>query len=165
VIEDHVESPGQEELYLVLSGRVKFVIDAEELVATAGTAVFVQRPEVRRRGEALEDETTVLAIGGWPGKPYHSLPWEPIYLAQEAMRQGDWAAAAATLKREAGEHADTAILQFRLACCHARLGEDELALEELGRAVAIDPGMRKRAMEEEHLASLRESEGWAAALS
>jgi quercetin dioxygenase-like cupin family protein len=164
VIEDHVESPGQEEMYIVLSGRVRFVIDEEELIAPAGTAVFVQQPDVRRRGEALEDETTVLAVGGWPGKPYHSLPWEPIYLAQGAMRDGDWAAAAATLESEAGEHRDTAILQFRLACCHARLGERELALEELRRAVEINPGMRERAVEEEHLASLRELEGWAAAI-
>jgi tetratricopeptide (TPR) repeat protein len=165
VIEDHVESPGQEELYLVLSGQVMFVIDSEELVAPVGTAVFVQQPDVRRRGDALEDETTVLAVGGWPDKPYHSLPWEPIYLAQEAMRHGDWGAAAATLQREAGEHHDTAILQFRLACCHARLGERELALQELSRAIAIDPGMRERAAEEEQLASLRELEGWAAAIS
>ena len=163
VIEDHVESPGQEELYVVLSGEVKFVIDDEELIAPVGTAIFIQQPDVRRRGDALEDETTVLAIGGWRDKPYHALPWEPIYLAQEAMRHGDWAIAAETLQREAGEHAETAILQFRLACCHARLGEHELALDEIARAIAIDPKLRDRAVKEEHLASLRDSEGWDAA--
>ncbi len=162
VIEDHVESPGQEELYVVVSGRVRFGVGEEEVDAPAGTAVFLPRADVRRRGVALEDGTTVLAVGGWPDQPYHPLPWEPIFLAQEAMSRGDWAEAAETLEREAGEHRETAILQFRLACCHARLGEQELALAELRRAIEIDPGMRERAADEEHLASLRELDGWPA---
>jgi tetratricopeptide (TPR) repeat protein len=164
VIEDHIESPGQEELYLVLSGRVRFVLGDEEIVASIGTAVFVPLPDLRRRGDALEDDTVVLAVGGWPDQAYHSLPWEPIYLAEEAMGKGDWAAAADTLEREAGEHLDTAILQFRLACCHARLGEHEVALEELRRAIEINPGMRERAVDEKHLSSLRELEGWRATI-
>ena len=156
VVEDHVESPGQEEMYVVVSGRVRFVVDDEEIDAPAGTAVFLPRPEVRRSGTALEDGTAVLAVGGWPDEPYHSLPWEPIYLAAESMRQGDWAGAAETLEREAGEHRDTAILQFRLACCHARLGEHKLALRELRRAIEINPGMRERAADDEYLSSLRD---------
>ena len=164
VIEDHVESPGQEELYLVLAGRARFVVGEEEIDAPVGTAIFVEDPAVRRRGDAVEDETVVLAVGGWPDQPYHSLPWEPIYLAQEPMRQGDWAAAAEILEREAGDHANTAIVQFRLACCHARLGEHDLALEELRRAIEINPDIRARALEEDHLASLRDAPGWAAAI-
>ncbi len=164
VIEDHVESPGQEELYVVLSGRVRFVAAEEEFDLPAGSAVFLPRPEVRRRATALEDGTVVLAIGGWPDRPYHSLPWEPIYLAQESMHRGDWTTAAQTLEREAGEHRDTAIVQFRLACCHARLGEHALALTELRRAIELNPSMRERAADEEDLASLRELEGWTAAL-
>ena len=122
--------------------------------APAGTAVFLPQPEVRRGGVALEDGTAVLAVGGWPGEAYHPLPWEPIYLAAEAMRQGDWAAAAETLEREAGEHRETAILQYRLACCHARLGECEVARQELRRAIEINPGMRERAESDQHLAPL-----------
>jgi len=162
VVEEHVESPGQEELYVVVSGRVRFVIDEAEVEAPAGTAVFLPQPELRRSGVALADDTVVLAVGGWPGRAYRPLPWEPLYLAQDSMRQGDWAAAAEILDREAGEHRDTAILQFRLACCHARLGETDLALEELRRAIEINPDMRERAESEEHLASLRGREGWPA---
>lgn len=160
VIEDHIESPGQEELYVVLTGCVRFVAGEEEFDAPAGTAVFLPRPDLRRLGTALEDGTVVLAVGGWPDRSYHSLPWEPIYLAQESMRHGDWATAADTLEREAGEHRDTAIVQFRLACCHARLGEQGLALEELRRAIELNPGMRERAASEEHLAPLRDLEDW-----
>ena len=161
VIEEHVESPGQEELYVVLSGSARFVVGDEEIVAPTGSAVFVPDPDARRRGDALEDGTVVMAIGGWPDQAYRSLPWEPIYMAQESMRQGDWSAAADTLEREGGEHLDTAILQFRLACCHARLGEHDRALRELRRAIEIKPELRKRASDEEHLASLRTLDGWA----
>ena len=165
MVEEHVESPGQEELYVVMSGRVKFTIDDAEVEASTGSAVFVPEPNARRSGVALQDNTVVLAVGGWPDRLYHSLPWEPIYLAQESMQNGDWAQAAEILDREAGEHRDTAILQFRLACCHARLGENEQALEELRRAVEINPSMRERAESEEHLASLRELDGWSAAIA
>jgi tetratricopeptide (TPR) repeat protein len=160
VVEDHVESPGQEELYLVVRGRAEFFIGDDRLEADAGTVVFVPQPDMRRRAVALEDGTAVLAVGGWPDRAYHSLPWEPIYLAQESMRTGDWAGAAETLEREAGEHLDTAIIQFRLACCHARLGRHELALRELRRAIEINPKMRDRAQDEVHLESLRDLPDW-----
>lgn len=163
VIEEHVESPGQEELYVVLRGRAEFTVGEDAFEATAGAAVFVAHPGVRRQAIALEDGTVVLAVGGWTDRPYHSLPWEPIYLAQQFMQRGDWAAAAETLEREAGEHRETAIVQFRLACCHARLGQDDLALSELRHAIAINPTMRERAETEETLASLRGRPGWPAA--
>ena len=159
VVEEHVESPGQEELYVVVRGRARLVVGEETIDAPAGSAVFVPDPGVLRAGTALEDDTVVLAVGGWRGEPYHSLPWEPIYLASEAMRTGDWAAAAETLEREAGEHADRAIIRFRLAWCHARLGEDDLARDELRRAIEIDPAMRERAAEDEHLAPLLDGLG------
>jgi len=157
VIEEHVESPGQEEAYLVVSGSARIVVGEDSITAPSGTIVFVPDPTLKRSGEALEDNTVVVAVGGWPDQPYHSLPWEPIYLAMDAMRRGDWAEAAETLEREAGEHRDTAIINYRLACCHARLGETDLALDELNRAIEINPDMRKRAGSEDHFASLREN--------
>jgi len=160
VIEDHVESPGQEELYVVLRGRAQLIVDEETVEMAAGSAVFLPQPHVRRRGVALEADTVVLAIGGWRERPYHPLPWEPIYLAQEAMRRGDWAAACQTLEREAGEHRENAFVRFRLACCHARLGEDDLAIEELRGAIESNPEMRQRAEADESLASLRDREDW-----
>ena len=161
VVEDHVESPGQEEVYLVVSGRVRFTIDGEQIDAGAGTAVFVPRPDVRRSGIALDSDTAVVAVGGWRDKPYHSLPWEPIYLAQEAMLREDWAEAAETLEREAGEHRDTGIVQFRLACCHAQMGELDQAMNELQHAVEAAPGIRDRVASEKLLSPLREHADWA----
>lgn len=160
VIEDHVESPGQEELYVPISGRARFEIDGEHVEVPQGTAIFVPRPESRRHAVALENDTLVLAIGGWRDQAYHSLPWEPIYLAQASMLAGDWAGAVDTLEREAGEHRDTAIIRFRLACCHARLGEDSAALAELRRAIEINPEFRGRAESEDAFAALRRNDAW-----
>ena len=162
VVEEHVESPGQEELYVVVAGRARFGVDGHEIDAPAGTAVFVERPEARRGAVALEDGTVVLAVGGWPERAYHSLPWEPIYLAQDSIRHGDWAGAAEILEREAGEHIDRPIIRFRLACCHAQAGAGDAAVEELRRAIELDPSMRERAATEEQLAPLHDLEGWRA---
>jgi hypothetical protein len=160
VIEEHVESPGQEEIYVVVTGCARIVVDGEEFDCPAGTVLFVDRPEAMRSATALEDGTAVLAVGGWPDQAYHVLPWEPIYLAQEAMRSGDWALAAQTLEREAGEHRQTAAVQYRLACCYARAGDGERALAELRGAIAVNPALKQRATTEEHLASLRGGAGW-----
>lgn len=163
VIEEHVESPGQEEAYLVVAGSAQISVGEESITAPVGTIVFVPDPTLERSGEALEDNTVVVALGGWPDQAYHSLPWEPIYLAMEAMRRGNWAEGAETLEHEAGEHRDTAVINYRLACCHARLGEADLALSELSRAIEINPGMRERAQADDHFASLLSHESWPSA--
>jgi hypothetical protein len=160
IVEEHVESPGQEEMYVVIAGAMRFTVDGDDSDVPAGSLVFVSDPDLRRGGVALEDGTVVLAVGGWRDQPYHSLPWEPIFLAQDAMRRGDWAEAAATLEREAGEHRETAIVRFRLACCYAQTGEHDRALDELRPALEAKPGMREMAERDELLAPLRELGDW-----
>ncbi|MEO8092899.1 MAG: hypothetical protein ABI726_09360 [bacterium] len=160
VIEDHVESPGQEELYVVLRGRVDFLVGDERVQLAVGQAVFVADPEVRRGATALVADTAVLAIGGWREQPYHSLPWEPIYLSDGAFRRGEWAESAEILEREAGEHRGSPFIRYRLACCLAQLGEDEAALAELRAAVEAKPQMQERAAADELLEPLRELDGW-----
>lgn len=160
VIEDHVESPGQEEMYVVVSGRARFTIGDEEVEAAHGDALFLPDPAVRRNAVALEDGTVVLGVGGWPDKPYHSLPWEPIFLAADAMHRGDWATAAETLERESGDHREHPRVRYRLACCRAQLGDFDAALAELRSAIDAAPGLRDEAAEEELLAPLRDREGW-----
>ncbi len=59
----------QEELYLVQRGRATFELDGERLDAPAGTLVFA-RPDVKRTAFAEEPGTTIVALGGVPGKAY-----------------------------------------------------------------------------------------------
>ena len=59
----------QEELYLVQQGRAVFELDGERVDAPAGTFVFA-RPDVKRTAFAEEPGTTIVALGGTPGKAY-----------------------------------------------------------------------------------------------
>src|SRR4051812_35226001 len=70
IINEHDEDDdGQEELYLVLSGRATFELDGEQVDAPAGTFVAVA-PAVKRTAFAAEDGTTVVVVGSAPGQGY-----------------------------------------------------------------------------------------------
>jgi hypothetical protein len=72
-----------EELFFVASGRASFTIGDETVEAPAGTFVYVPDPDVARGATALEPETTLLAVGGEPGKAFEVSPWERKYLDGE----------------------------------------------------------------------------------
>jgi mannose-6-phosphate isomerase-like protein (cupin superfamily) len=65
----------QEELYVVLRGRARFVCDGEEVELGPGGLLFV-RPDVYREALALETPTTNLVIGGIPGRAYEPPPFQ-----------------------------------------------------------------------------------------
>jgi len=159
-IEDHVESPGQEELYVVISGRVEFTAGEESSVLEAGHAAFVSDPELRRRGRALADGTLVLAVGGWTDQAYHPLPWEPIYLSAGPFARRKWQETVDILEREAGPFREHGYIRYRIACCLAQLGEPDRALDELRAAVESRPELGERAASDELLGPLRDLDGW-----
>jgi mannose-6-phosphate isomerase-like protein (cupin superfamily) len=78
VVVPHEETAfgGQQELYAVVEGRVRFTCDGEEIELGAGELLFLE-PEVQRAGIALETPTLVLMIGGVAGKPFQP-DWEPL---------------------------------------------------------------------------------------
>lgn len=82
VIDEHDEG-GDEELYLVLSGRATFTLDGADLDAPAGTLLAVAPPVVRK-AVAAEPETAVLAIGATPGVAFTPADWETRELAKIA---------------------------------------------------------------------------------
>ena len=59
----------QEELYVLVEGRAKFVCDGSEIELGAGDALYV-RADVPRKAIALESPTIYVAVGGTPGAPY-----------------------------------------------------------------------------------------------
>jgi uncharacterized cupin superfamily protein len=65
---------GQEELYLVVEGRARFVCDDDEVELGPGEAIAV-RQEVRRGAYALETPTTLFLVGGVPGQAYEPPAW------------------------------------------------------------------------------------------
>src|SRR6185436_12898130 len=77
IINEHDESEpdSDEELYLVVRGRAMFELDGDRVAAPTGTFVFAP-PGVKRTAFAEEPETTIIALGGTPGKAYEPDGWE-----------------------------------------------------------------------------------------
>jgi hypothetical protein len=91
VVETHDELTGagpggHEELYVVVTGHARFTIDGEDVDAPAGTLVFLPEPAAQRGARAVQDGTTVLAIGAQPGQPYSVSAWESSFLAEHQSR-------------------------------------------------------------------------------
>jgi mannose-6-phosphate isomerase-like protein (cupin superfamily) len=68
------EGEQQEELYLVVEGRARFVCDGEEAELGPGDVLFA-RPGVRREAVALETPTMLFMVGGRPGEAYSPPIW------------------------------------------------------------------------------------------
>ena len=78
LIAEHDErASAQEELYLVLRGSVRFVLDGEDHDAAAVSVVAVPEPAVRRAAVAREADAMLLALGAPPGA-YRST-WRPAW--------------------------------------------------------------------------------------
>jgi mannose-6-phosphate isomerase-like protein (cupin superfamily) len=80
VVEPHDEDE-DEELYAVLSGAARFTVDDETFDAPAGTLVLVTPPS-HRVAHATAPDTTVLAVGGVPGKAFEVSEWEDRWLGR-----------------------------------------------------------------------------------
>ena len=147
VVEEHVEGSGHEELYVVVSGRARFTLDGEELDAPAGTIVFLPEHDVSRKAVSEEEGTTVLALGGWPDKPFAPSAWEWYFEAYahepergvEIMREG------------IAELGERPWLLYHLACQEALAGRRDDAREHLRRAIELDPALAERARNDDDL--------------
>ncbi len=64
--DDHA---GQEEIYVLLKGRARFVCDGVEVEVGEGDVLFVP-PDVAREAVALASPTRIFVVGGIPGAPY-----------------------------------------------------------------------------------------------
>jgi hypothetical protein len=84
VVERHEESSGHEELYVVVRGAARFVLDGEEHAVPAGSVVHVQ-PRVTREAFASEPDTAVLALGGFPDQPFEISEWETRQLKASGL--------------------------------------------------------------------------------
>ena len=156
VVEDHTEeSLGHEEVYAVVSGHAVFTVDGEEVDAPAGTLVFLDDPKQRRSAVARNGGTTVLAIGGVPGK-HDVSAWEYFFPALPAKAAGDYDTARRILEEGLAERPDLPALHYSLACIEALAGNRDRALDELDVAVAAAPRFRDAAQTDDDLDSIRD---------
>ena len=139
---------------MVLTGGARFVVDGEEVDASAGTLVFVP-PGVRREAVARDAGTTVLVVGGRPGDALPVSPFEYWYAAIPAYESGDYRRAVEIASEGLAEHPDHGTLHYALASFHSLAGEREEALSHLRVAFEKDPRTREWAASDDDLASLR----------
>jgi hypothetical protein len=82
---DEAES-GQEEVYVVLAGRVQVTVGDARFEAEAGTVVAITDPTLPRSVTSLGAGTSVLAVGCRPG--CFATSWQPRHF--DGLAQHPW---------------------------------------------------------------------------
>jgi tetratricopeptide (TPR) repeat protein len=150
---------GQEELYVVLRGAATFEIDGESIEAPEGSFVHV-RPTAKRKATAMDDSTTILVVGGTPGKAYEPAP-EEASEAFAAYNAGDYEGALAKQRVVVEKRPSDPVAHFNAGCFAARAGLADEAFEHLGRAVEINERIKELMATDEDLDSIREDQRFA----
>jgi tetratricopeptide (TPR) repeat protein len=161
IINEHDESEpdATEELYVVLHGRAVFELAGDRVAAPAGTLVFAP-PGVKRTAFAEEPETTVLALGGTPGKAYEPDGWELWAPLNPLYDAGEYAEAADRGRQLVAAHPQYAGLFYNLACCESLAGRTADAVEHLGRAIDRSERSRSLAKEDSDFDPIRDEPGF-----
>jgi hypothetical protein len=154
ILNEHDETDGDEELYLVVRGRAVFELDGDRVDAPAGTLVFA-RPAVTRTAFAEEPDTTIIAVGGTPGKAYEAAGWELWAPLRPLYEAGGHAEVAERLRVLVEAHPQYALLFYNLACCESMTGRTTDALDHLQRAIDMSEQFRTYAKDDSDFDPIR----------
>jgi tetratricopeptide (TPR) repeat protein len=155
IINEHDEADEDEELYLVLRGQAVFELDGDRVDAPAGTLVFA-RPGVKRTAFAEEPETTILALGGTPGKAYEPDGWELWEPFRPLYEAGEYAQAADRGRKVLEANPQYAELFYNVACCESLAGQTDEAITHLRRAIEISERSRTYAKDDSDFDPIRD---------
>jgi len=156
VVERHTEEQlGHEEVYVVVSGRARFVLGDDVVDAPSGTMIFLRDPAVQREATAEEPGTLVLAVGGKPGAPYETSAWETLFYALPAVREERWDEAITLHEEALREQPDHPRLLYNLACVESLGGRHDEALLHLQQAIRLDRRLADRAENDADLDAIR----------
>ena len=164
LINEHEEAEpdsSEEELYVVVSGHARFVLDGEIHDAPAETFVHVPAG-IKRTAFALHAGTTVLAIGaGQHGKPYQPSGWELFAPLFPLFESGDYEEGADRAQALIADDPPYGYVYYNTACFESRAGRIDAALAHLRRAVELSPSLIELARDDDDLAPLREHAAFA----
>jgi hypothetical protein len=153
---DEADSPdGSEELYLVQAGRAAFELDGERMDAPAGTFVSVS-PGVKRTAFAEEPGTTIVAIGGVPGKAYDPVGWELWMPLGKRYQAGEHEAVLQQLQPLVDAYPQYPLLAYNLACLESLTGRRAEALGHLRQSIEGSERFREYAKGDSDLDPIRE---------
>jgi tetratricopeptide (TPR) repeat protein len=143
-------------VYVVISGRARFTLGNEEVEVPARAFVYLRDPDTKRGAVALEDGTTVIAVGGRPGDAYEPSAWEWWFAAEPRRQRGDYEGALAVVAEGLEDRPDHPVLLYNVACYEALTGRRDDALAHLKRATELDSRVDEWARKDEDFASLRD---------
>jgi mannose-6-phosphate isomerase-like protein (cupin superfamily) len=159
IINEHVEEEDeQEELYFVHTGRARFELDDESVDAGTGTFVFVPTG-IKRTAFAEEANTTILALGGTPGKAYEAFGWELWAPLNGLYQSGQYAEAADRGKEVLAANPGYPMLAYNVACCESLAGRKQDAIEHL-KAIGESEQLRSLAAKDSDLDPIRDEPGF-----
>jgi tetratricopeptide (TPR) repeat protein len=163
VVREHDETflgeAGQEELYVVLNGSATFEIDGESFEAPSGSFVHVQ-PAAKRKAIAKDEGTTILVVGGTPGKAYEPSP-EEAGEAFSAYNDADYETALTKQLIVIEKMPNNPVAHFNAGCFAARAQHSDEAIAHLRRAVEINERIKELMATDEDLDSIREDRRFA----
>ncbi len=157
IINEHDESEDEsdEELYLVHRGRATFELDGERVDAPAGTFVFA-RPGVKRTAFAEEAGTTIVALGGSPGRVYEPSGFEVWSPLGPLYQAGEYAQAADLGQALIAAHPEYSGVLYNVACCESLCGRPDAAIEHLRAAIERSERCRSFAADDSDFDPIRE---------
>ncbi len=157
IINEHEEEQegDNEELYVVTRGHARFEVGDDTVDASEGTLVFVPAG-IRRTAFAEEAGTTVLAIGGTPGKAYEPSGWEIWAPLNPLYQAGDYAGAIEQGRAVIEANPQYAAPLYNLACCEALAARPQEAIDHLRAAIERLPRLRDLAREDSDFDPIRE---------
>ena len=133
----HTEDSGNEELYVVVSGRATFTVGDETADAPSGTLVFVPA-EVHRSAVAAEDDTIVFVVGGSVGEAFNAGGWDSFTLADGYRQAGRLEEGRAIMAQLIAEKPDYWPTTYNAGCFEALAGDKDAAFAHLRRAKELD---------------------------
>jgi len=155
LINEHDEEGEHEELYVVMRGRARFEIGGETVDAPAGTLVYAE-PGIMRTAFAEEAGTTLLAMGGQPGRAYEPEGFELWAPLQPLYQEGRYDEAADKAAPLADAHPEYPGLAYNTACVESLAGRPDQAIEHLRRAIEGSDRFREFAAGDTDLEAIRE---------
>ena len=158
LVNDHDEAgTGQEELYIVVDGKVTFEVDGEAVDTPPGTLVYVG-PQARRKATG---DGTLLVVGATPGEAYQGIDWGDAWPfhneSMQAYGEQRYADALEAVRGALEHMPDHAGLNYNYACfatLAGNTGDDTFA--HLRRAVELHPRFREDAPRVEDFAAVRD---------
>ena len=133
IVPTHEEESGDEELYVVVRGRVRFTLGEETFDAPAGTLVHAPAGTTRE-AFAEEARSIVLAVGATPGEAFEPRGWDDVAAAFGEARAGHVESGRAAMRDVAARNPGHWGPEYNLACYEAQFGDRDLAFEHLRTA-------------------------------